>query len=79
MTSPALSRANSWPPAARSCDRDCAGDAFLDHDLVELEVVLHRVALDLAALDVQALALVGLARGRDPAISENAHFPRPLA
>ena len=71
--SPRSSLANSWPPTGRSSTGTEPRHALLDQHLGERQAVHVGVALDLAALDVEALALVGLLQRRDPAISVDRH------
>jgi hypothetical protein len=54
--------------------RHRAGDALLDHGLIERQPVHVGIALDLPALDVEAFAFVGLPQRRNPAISVNRHY-----
>ena len=49
-------------------------NAFLDDGLVNDQAMHESIALDLAALDVEALGLGGLLQGRDPAVSVNRHL-----
>src|SRR4051794_4340982 len=61
--SPALSLASiAPPPGGATVERHGAGDAFLDHDPVKHQAVHVGVALDHAALHIEALALVRLPR-----------------
>ena len=54
-------------------DGDRAGDALLDQHISEGHAVHQGIALDLTALDIKALALVGLLQRRDPAVSVDRH------
>jgi hypothetical protein len=51
-----MSLANRGRPAGRSVTGNGAAHAILDHDVVELEPVDEGVALDLAALHIEAFA-----------------------
>ena len=55
-------------------ERDCAGDAGFDMDGVKTDAALQRPAFELAPLNVEALAVLGLAVGRDAAVSERARL-----